>query len=510
MTCPELTSLLDANPDVEVSLDLSAEIDASLRYLQSDQAMASLRADPYWPKWNSPWWHMLTLHEMGLARLIPARATDAMVEALRRFPVKFFPIDPAEVEPSWDIVYDSMCHCGIGSMYAVLSGCGVPVDQQLPWMRSWLSRYQMADGGMTCDPEAYRIAGECPSSMVGLVAVFEAMLLHVTNPTPAELWFLDRSASFLLGRELRLGSTSVHNAEEREAAGQWQFPTFPRLYYYDVLRGLHDLLRWTTRRERRVSWPRLGKVVKHLAELAPDGRMPVRRRAYDDAMTRHRQTDGSWKRERASRFQLLDAVGRPGQTCPFLTRQWTECKALLRELEVDPAPSDVLLVPPSPSWPEMARREGERFGSLLGDNLVAMHHVGSTSIPEIWAKPTIDLAPEVRSVEDLDALRPALEAAGYQYWGEYGLPGRRFCPRLDPVKGRVANIHCYASGSPGLHRHLAFRDYLRAHPQVAAEYEREKLRARDLFPYDVWAYNDEKDRWIRRTEAAALQWAGPA
>jgi GrpB-like predicted nucleotidyltransferase (UPF0157 family) len=71
----------------------------------------------------------------------------------------------------------------------------------------------------------------------------------------------------------------------------------------------------------------------------------------------------------------------------------------------------------------------------------------------------------------------------------------------------VANIHCYAQGDPGLDRHLAFRDYLRAHPGLAAEYDAVKQKSRDLFPYDVYGYNDEKDPWIRQKEREALEWA---
>lgn len=507
MTSPDLNTLLRSNPDVTVTLDLSAEVAASLAYLSSPEALESLDRDPYWPKWNSPWWHMLALHEMGLSEQIPAVAVEAMGNALKRFPVKFFPLDRSEVAPGWDIVFDSMCHCGIASMYAVLSACGMAVDRELGWMRAWLTRYQMADGGMSCDPEAYLVTGECPSSMVGTVALFEALLLHEADLTPNERWVLDRGASFLLGRQLCLGSASGHNAEERESAQGWWLPAFPRFYYYDVLRGLHDLLRWAKARGRRLPWPRLAQVVTNLARLAPDGWMPVGRDALRDARTRFRGPDGNWTRKTASRFRLLESLGRPGEPCPFLTRQWTDCKRLLLELDIDPNPTDVLLVPPSPRWPEMAFNEGERFAALMGDNLISIHHVGSTSIPGIWAKPILDLAPEVRRLEELDDIRGRIEAAGYEFWGEYGLPGRRFCPRLDACKGRVANIHCFQSGSPELERHLAFRDYLREHPGLAKEYEREKLRARDLFPYDVYSYNDEKNPWIRKTERAALDWA---
>ncbi|THD40858.1 MAG: hypothetical protein DI608_02830 [Rothia mucilaginosa] len=66
------------------------------------------------------------------------------------------------------------------------------VDQELPWLRNWFPRYQMKDGGLTCDYEAYPVEDECPSSMVGTIAAFEAVLHHVEDPTPQEIAFLDR------------------------------------------------------------------------------------------------------------------------------------------------------------------------------------------------------------------------------------------------------------------------------------------------------------------------------
>ena len=103
----------------------------------------------------------------------------------------------------------------------------------------------------------------------------------------------------------------------------------------------------------------------------------------------------------------------------------------------------------------------------------------------------------------------ALKAAlGYESLGEFGLPGRRYCRENDPATGkRQFQLHCYAKGSPEIARHLAFRDYLRAHPAKAEEYEAEKIRAAALHPDNTLDYNAEKNDWIKATEIVALKWA---
>jgi hypothetical protein len=105
-----------------------AELHASLRYLESDEALESLAADAYWPKWDSPWWHMRLLHELGETKLIPKAAIRAHVEALDRMPVKFFPFEPGELPEGVDPYRGTPCTCQLGTVYQVLAAWGVDVD----------------------------------------------------------------------------------------------------------------------------------------------------------------------------------------------------------------------------------------------------------------------------------------------------------------------------------------------------------------------------------------------
>ena len=169
-------------------------------------------------------------------------------------------------------------------------------------------------------------------------------------------------------------------------------------------------------------------------------------------------------------------------------------------------PYAVRLLPHDPQWAEQASVEAARILKATWPAIVEMHHVGSTAIAGIAAKPIIDLVGVSPSLASLEAARPVIESLGYGWHGDYGVPGRRFCTLSDPKSGlRRFHLHCYAGGDHSIRRHLAFRDYLRARPDQAEAYQLMKRGCAEKHPDDSHAYTECKDRWIKRVEAEALK-----
>jgi GrpB-like predicted nucleotidyltransferase (UPF0157 family) len=170
-----------------------------------------------------------------------------------------------------------------------------------------------------------------------------------------------------------------------------------------------------------------------------------------------------------------------------------------------PEAISVILAAYNPDWPTMAASHAEGL-RVLGSVLLIVHHIGSTAVPGLAAKPIIDLMPLVTDLAELDRERWRVEALGYNWHGAYGISRRRYCTLCEQTGIRIVQLHFFKVDSPHAERHIAFRDYLRAHPEAASAYENEKRRARDLHPNDSHAYSDEKAAWIRNAEATALIW----
>jgi GrpB-like predicted nucleotidyltransferase (UPF0157 family) len=110
-------------------------------------------------------------------------------------------------------------------------------------------------------------------------------------------------------------------------------------------------------------------------------------------------------------------------------------------------------------WNDAYRIEAARIAAVLGDLVVSVHHIGSTAIPNIVAKPIIDVLLEVRDILHLDREISTLEGLGYEAKGEFGIPGRRYFRKNDAQGRRTHHVHAFPRGSAHVERHLAFRDY---------------------------------------------------
>jgi GrpB-like predicted nucleotidyltransferase (UPF0157 family) len=168
----------------------------------------------------------------------------------------------------------------------------------------------------------------------------------------------------------------------------------------------------------------------------------------------------------------------------------------------------VHLVPYDPAWPAIAAHHMTQLRAMEG-LFVATHHIGSTSVPGLTAKPVVDLIGIVSDLALLETRRTDMEALGYVWHGAFGVEDRRFFTWDDPETGqRVINLHCYETHSPNAALQLAFRNYLRAFPDVAADYAQEKQRAMRLFPDNSTLYAEEKGPFIRATLEKAKAWVG--
>jgi GrpB-like predicted nucleotidyltransferase (UPF0157 family) len=166
----------------------------------------------------------------------------------------------------------------------------------------------------------------------------------------------------------------------------------------------------------------------------------------------------------------------------------------------------VQVVAHNPEWRSQFEVEANRIAHVLGNIVVRLHHIGSTAIPGIFAKPIIDILLEVSDIVELDNRSSAMEELDYEAMGEFGIPGRRYFRKHNAWGIRTHHVHAYEASSTEVERHLAFRDYMIAHPLEARAYGELKQKLAQEHPYDIEAYMDGKDSFIKEHEAKAIMW----
>lgn len=302
---------------------IESRIAVSRAYLSSAKAKERLALDPYWPKWDSPWWHLTLLWELGRADEIPKDAAEAMLAAIEAKYVRFFP-NPREPLPAGkDPRFDGLCHCALGNMYQALAASGLDLDARAPWMRAWFLHYQLPDGGLNCDEKAYAAGGS--SSVQSTLPALEAVLAAGRPLTPIEEHFVDRGAEYLLERRLAF----------RLRDGQLMDPGFleigfPRFYDYDILRGLAFIADWARLRKRRVQRRAVQWVFDAFDERFPGGRIKIEKPGLIAGENNLMPgPEGSLSRGKTTTFPLLDYVRKEGAVSEVLTRSWAETRKVL-------------------------------------------------------------------------------------------------------------------------------------------------------------------------------------
>ncbi|MBN3059408.1 GrpB family protein [Pectobacterium versatile] len=162
----------------------------------------------------------------------------------------------------------------------------------------------------------------------------------------------------------------------------------------------------------------------------------------------------------------------------------------------------VTIVPYDEQWPGLFEAESVLLKTILGQVISRIHHVGSTSVPGLAAKPVIDILLEVVDLNKLEELNAEMENAGYTARGENGIQNRRYF-----TKGgvqRTHHVHAFAVGDIQIVKHLAFRDYLIKNTKAAEQYAEIKCAAARKSENDTHRYSALKADFIKHHLQLAL------
>lgn len=165
----------------------------------------------------------------------------------------------------------------------------------------------------------------------------------------------------------------------------------------------------------------------------------------------------------------------------------------------------VLLTHYDPIWSEKFNKEKQNLLSAAGKFLTRIEHIGSTAIPGMVAKPTVDILAAITSLQEAKTLIKVVSSIGYIYVPEFEneLPERRYFYK-DSADEDAFHLHVVELDSPFWKRHIAFRNYLRTHPDEADAYAELKIKLANEHTTDRNAYTDGKSEFIHRIEMLAL------
>lgn len=161
--------------------------------------------------------------------------------------------------------------------------------------------------------------------------------------------------------------------------------------------------------------------------------------------------------------------------------------------------NQVIVVEYDPRWPRLFEEEKARLLLVVGDQIEDIQHIGSTTVPGLGAKPIIDIQVSLRDLVLVQKCVGPLESIGYEYLGEYGVPGRHFFhkPARRPFSERTHHLQIVEKGGEQWRKVLLFRDYLRAHPEASQQYQLLKKELVNRFGVDRDGYTEAKSAFVR-------------
>ena len=166
----------------------------------------------------------------------------------------------------------------------------------------------------------------------------------------------------------------------------------------------------------------------------------------------------------------------------------------------------VELIPFKESWAKKFSEESKRLKEIYDGELLNIHHIGSTSIPGMLAKPIIDILIEVQNIENIDLFNNNMKKLGYVPRGENGIVGRRyFIKENDNI--RTHHVHIYQTGASEISKHLIFRDYLIENQHEAERYKEHKGNIYQTCSDNVKLYQEKKASLIFELTENGLNWA---
>ena len=156
----------------------------------------------------------------------------------------------------------------------------------------------------------------------------------------------------------------------------------------------------------------------------------------------------------------------------------------------------------NPKWPHMFQKEAAKIQAALGDNCITVHHIGSTSVLGLSAKPIIDIVPVVYDIKAIASHNAHMQHLGYEVKNEYGFMMRRFF-----IKPNAFHVHVFEKDNPEIERHLKFRDWMRTNPEDREAYAYLKNQLAKKNANDMNSYCFAKDEFVANIDEKA-GWQG--